>query len=999
MKSLGLASQALNQQIYPLKGTFSEVSKAVQPQVYTLFGEALVEMAHNGGTFSTMATGVGKALEDLGARFVAATTAGNGVSKFAEQSVHDFALLGDSIGSFGGIIGNLMKSVPGYAEILLQLGSGVLHVVEVFTQAIEPVTTFGLAAHGAIIYLGLLGTLFAKLAASGLQTVGNLVLNAATGISKFGAAGEKAAGGMLSFAAQIEKGAGLPWGWIGIGVGAVVALVVALNNVKDAAQNFNDSMQDVVKNAALGSLQSTINTSIVATQTKLTQSSNQLTTAMKNQQPAIQGVAGHFEQNYNPALERAADLNIHYGQGLQELQAQAKLVQGRISDLGKEYGSNANAMALMNAAGITSAQITDKNTAKWAQAKIEIQAQDDAMKAVTQTTGRFGAAENALNFEANDTANALGNAQDSIQKLTKAEDDLINTLTGGESSFVTFQQNMQQMALDAGVSTGYLKLNEYTLKITGETAIIGAKSIDGLNAASLKLAGDFYSTVVPSAQKLVDALQAQKIGTQDLTTVVATESGQMLQLAGKSTAARTTIVDFINNALGPGTTSFKNLNSWVDKNSTTMSGFKAIVDKTLVSASKLAGTLQNDLNAMFAQDLLKVSGADKAMQQYTKDLVTNQQNTSKGESDRQKLIKDLESTGMGAQAATKYVDGLSKSVKDLPASKMVKILLEPGGSGQIVITGTGTASGQGNVRFTTQAAGGGAIPGYAPGQDSHHAMVSPGEFILVPEAAKALGYGWLDRVNKTMGRGRGSMLGGARYAGGGLANSVNNVSWYDDDFAAKAVAADISKAVQAAKAAATAAASGAPGAQGGPTSGTVANEQAYAFSKFPSYGWGTSQENPLRSLWNQESGWNRLAKNPSSGAYGIPQALPASKMGAAANPPTSSYAAQINWGLGYIKTRPGYGSPAAAWAHEQAFNWYGGGGQVFDAGGWLKPGWNSVYNGTGGMEHLTPNTTVQLEISSDGQSEFEAFMLKMMQRFVRTKGGGDVQKAFGGKKS
>jgi hypothetical protein len=74
------------------------------------------------------------------------------------------------------------------------------------------------------------------------------------------------------------------------------------------------------------------------------------------------------------------------------------------------------------------------------------------------------------------------------------------------------------------------------------------------------------------------------------------------------------------------------------------------------------------------------------------------------------------------------------------------------------------------------------------------------------------------------------------------------------------------------------------------------------------------------SLWNQESGWNNLALNPSSGAYGIPQALPASKMGAAANPPTSSAAAQIQWGIGYIAGR--YGSPSAAWAHEKANNWY-----------------------------------------------------------------------------
>jgi resuscitation-promoting factor RpfB len=87
------------------------------------------------------------------------------------------------------------------------------------------------------------------------------------------------------------------------------------------------------------------------------------------------------------------------------------------------------------------------------------------------------------------------------------------------------------------------------------------------------------------------------------------------------------------------------------------------------------------------------------------------------------------------------------------------------------------------------------------------------------------------------------------------------------------------------------------------------------------FGWSTGQEwNDLVSLWNQESGWSNTAKNPTSGAYGIPQALPPSKMGALANPPTSSASAQIIWGLNYI--RQTYGDPIKAWAHEQANGWY-----------------------------------------------------------------------------
>jgi hypothetical protein len=102
--------------------------------------------------------------------------------------------------------------------------------------------------------------------------------------------------------------------------------------------------------------------------------------------------------------------------------------------------------------------------------------------------------------------------------------------------------------------------------------------------------------------------------------------------------------------------------------------------------------------------------------------------------------------------------------------------------------------------------------------------------------------------------------------------------------------------------------------------GTVAKNQAIARVLAAPYGWSTGQEwDDLVSLWQQESSWSNTASNP-SGAYGIPQALPASKMGTLANPPVSSATAQINWGLSYIKST--YGDPVAAWAHEEADGWY-----------------------------------------------------------------------------
>lgn len=86
------------------------------------------------------------------------------------------------------------------------------------------------------------------------------------------------------------------------------------------------------------------------------------------------------------------------------------------------------------------------------------------------------------------------------------------------------------------------------------------------------------------------------------------------------------------------------------------------------------------------------------------------------------------------------------------------------------------------------------------------------------------------------------------------------------------------------------------------------------------YGWGARQFSPLVKLWNRESSWNKYAYNPSSGAYGIPQAVPGSKMASAGKHWRTNATTQIRWGLGYIKSR--YGYPRRAWDHELAYGWY-----------------------------------------------------------------------------
>lgn len=124
----------------------------------------------------------------------------------------------------------------------------------------------------------------------------------------------------------------------------------------------------------------------------------------------------------------------------------------------------------------------------------------------------------------------------------------------------------------------------------------------------------------------------------------------------------------------------------------------------------------------------------------------------------------------------------------------------------------------------------------------------------------------------------------------------------------------------AAKTAALAAPKKAEVTRAAPKAAVTGSPQQVAERMLGQFGWSASQFSCLNPLWAHESGWSVTASNPSSGAYGIAQALPGRKMASAGPDWQTNAATQIRWGLGYI--RGIYGSPCAAWSHEQSDGWY-----------------------------------------------------------------------------
>jgi hypothetical protein len=106
-------------------------------------------------------------------------------------------------------------------------------------------------------------------------------------------------------------------------------------------------------------------------------------------------------------------------------------------------------------------------------------------------------------------------------------------------------------------------------------------------------------------------------------------------------------------------------------------------------------------------------------------------------------------------------------------------------------------------------------------------------------------------------------------------------------------------------------------AAGAPDPGTA---KAYAFGLLTEMKYGDDQYSCLVKLWERESNWRHTARNKSSGAYGIPQALPGTKMASEGPDYLTNPETQIRWGVKYIKGR--YGSPCGALAHSDKLGWY-----------------------------------------------------------------------------
>lgn len=798
---------------------------SVKPQVYVLFGEALDTINKHTGLFQQLAVGTGQVLDNLGARAENAL-GGNGLNGLIAKGTQDLQLLGDIFGNVFGIIGNVLHSLPDYAQLLFGALRDVTGALEAITGsgAVQGLLRLGLQLHGAVLWGGLAVT--ALMALQGpILGIASWVGGAINALVKFGVMFSIVADQEGILAAMTATLAGAwdalkasmienPFAWIAVAVGAVIGLVVWLGSMKTAAQQSLGAIDDMASKAP------TLTMAAADLAQGLQQTNEQLATTPKYITQTVVGMHGMVSTitELNPAW-------LGLTSNSKALTDQINTQTSRMAQLDQITGSAATTQQDLQQIGVKGLDIYKLSAGAYAQVVTEIQA---LTTATTQLAGFQGgeakAAQNALtNMYMQETLPA-------IQKVTQAEDNLLNVITGGQSTFNQFQQSIQ------GTTAKFVSPSGLA-----DAAKLAGGNLTGINQQSLAFSNTLYTQSIPSLQKMIGALQDQSISQGDLTKVVATGAGQILAYTGNNKEARTVMVDLINNALGPGTVTLKSLNQWVGTNATSLDKMNGIVANSTIQAGKLTGALSTVLNNMQAVALFQAHGGQQAWNTFTQDIVNGTTKSGAFTTSTQQVIAQLliQSNNSLPAAKRAFYDyagqlGLTKTQidtiwqKSLPSlqreidsikGKTVQVGVNVTGGGGITITASSpqiAASISGSIakqlRLATTFATGGEIKGHGgPTEDNIPILASVGEYVMQASSVNKYGKAFMEMVNAGK-----FATGGIVQAGSRIAQQINtdestigstSGSWSATDGKSwtAAVATDWMQAISKASAAAAAA--------------------------------------------------------------------------------------------------------------------------------------------------------------------------------------------------
>lgn len=918
-KAMYTATDILGQKMYGLKGNLSGLADSLKPGVWQVWGDGLTIVNNGAGLFAQMAHQAVDWVDRFAARITVDLRDGQGtLAKFLDAGKRDLTALGTLLGTLANAFMNLIRvsEKTHIAEDLLGAITVAAKLLDIITKLPTPILATVVALHGLYLWGGMGVTALFKFASviPGVKGVGKALdeiaasaLTAKTGMP-FVVSGLKGVGmaedGTATKTGILTTGLALltkvpVWGWIGLGALAVTGLALAFVKTKDATDQFVTKLNQAVAKASNFAVFNTLATGMGSLDSQL----KAVNTAWKTN-PLSQGnfhgivQAAHDQGELTGEIAKTASEMNNYATGVAWIEKNYKV----------DYPT---ALALASAAGV---KLTNNMLGNSKAAQDMRQQVTGLMTGYTQLQGPTGMAGEdfrVLAVESNDITTK-------IQQLNSAWSSWMKTVGGSQSSFDTFAQGLQTLSSDGATFTHHL--GSLTVRGTQTKA-----AIDSLTASGINL-NQAFTDEVGNASAYIGSLRSAGASQGTLTKAVQASVAALIPYAKGSVEATSQLYALAQQADYTGKNSIAGLSKWAGiKAPNALKVMKSTADGATKAASNLANAIQNLLNVQFQQDILKASGASAALGNYTNYLVHNTANTKAGQSARATLIADLEKAGWQSQQATKYVDGLTKSIHEIPSQTNANIQMYGNGRYTIGVAGGLTAPVANQLIHVRRAAHGMMVSGGIPGVDSVHILAQEGEAVvpkhLVPHIAPLM-----------------HAHGVPGFANGGIVGNLG-VNWpfstfqtFEGQFS-NAMLQTMSNAMSSIERAMT-------GGSLGASSVAASVAQSFAKALLPSFGWGMGQWAPLVMLWNKESGWNPQARNPSSGAAGIPQDISGNFHG--------GYQGQILWGLNYIRGR--YGSPSGAWAHEVAYNWY-------DQGGLLMPGLTLAYNGLGHPEVVSPNSS------------------------------------------
>lgn len=667
LHAIAIVNNAANASIYPLTGSFKSLAQAAAPGTLELYGGALDLLTNKSGVLSQVVMEVVHGFDDWMAKldvFEGSFTHTGALMTSGVEVLHQFAEILTNVGE---AISNLVKADPGTVHYLLDIVEGFTKLIAIVSQLPTPILLAALAIHSFMVWGGLLATGVVKLLgplaslatamgrveeadtamsdiskdSSGFDKLKATLQDIGGGFASFGGniskwvsgmktAASEAEGPMASGLAALKSGFGgvaeglvavasSPWTWAIVAAAGIAALVIGIMNMKNATQEWANSMVQGAS-AARGLTQiSTTYQNLVAVTDRL----NQVNTTYAQTSKAMAGgaqAAATSMGNFRGEADGATN-NIMKLQGQQKTLAAAQKTLStdfqnegtNVAFLAKTYGVNYTEAAEL--AGDANASLAQKMQGSSNAAKENYQLVENLVRGyggLGAVTGTLGNDLNAVTF-----ATELQNSK--VGALNQSMDTFIQTVQAPTSSFLSLAQDMNQFASDAGnAGASMTGLGGSTVKTTRN-----------VNSASIQLQQDFNNNV-SAVNQMADAMRTQATITGDngpLVSGLKASVAALIPLAGTNKDAAAQISALAQEAGGPATTNLQTLSKWAGNVSNPMQTLQKISDKAGISlsnlgtdASNLANTIQSSLNSSLVTQAEQLEGLNGKTSVYLQDL-------------------------------------------------------------------------------------------------------------------------------------------------------------------------------------------------------------------------------------------------------------------------------------------------------------------------------------------------------------------------------------------